>query len=44
MAISKILIVDDSATDRFYLTDLLEGAGYQVIALESGEACVEHRR
>ncbi|MBC7756162.1 MAG: response regulator [Bdellovibrio sp.] len=38
---SKILIVDDSATDRFYLTDLLEGAGYQVIALESGEACVE---
>lgn len=41
MAISKILIVDDSATDRFYLTDLLEGAGYQVIALESGEACVE---
>ncbi len=41
MAISKILIVDDSATDRFYLIDLLEGAGYQVIALESGEACVE---
>lgn len=41
MAISKILIVDDSATDRYYLTDLLEGAGYQVIALESGEACVE---
>ena len=41
MAISKILIVDDSATDRFYLTDLLEAEGYQVIALESGEACVE---
>lgn len=41
MAISKVLIVDDSATDRFYLTDLLEGMGYQVIALESGEACVE---
>jgi twitching motility two-component system response regulator PilH len=41
MAISKILIVDDSATDRFYLTDLLEEQGFQVIALESGEACVE---
>lgn len=41
MAISKILIVDDSATDRFYLTELLEGMGYQVVALESGEACVE---
>lgn len=41
MAVKKILIVDDSATDRFYLTDLLEGAGYEVVALESGEACVE---
>jgi twitching motility two-component system response regulator PilH len=41
MAINKILIVDDSATDRFYLTELLESEGYQVIALESGEACVE---
>ena len=41
MAISRVLIVDDSATDRFYLTELLEEEGYQVIALESGEACVE---
>ncbi|MES2580984.1 MAG: response regulator [Pseudomonadota bacterium] len=41
MAINKILIVDDSATDRFYLTELLEAEGYQVVALESGEACVE---
>lgn len=41
MAISKILIVDDSATDRFYLTDLLESEGYQVVGLESGEACIE---
>ena len=41
MAVSKVLVVDDSATDRFYLTELLESAGYQVVALESGEACVE---
>jgi len=41
MAIEKILIVDDSTTDRFYLTELLESEGYQVVALESGEACVE---
>ena len=42
MAISKILIVDDSATDRFYLTDILESEGYPSrCALESGEACVE---
>lgn len=41
MAINKILIVDDSATDRFYLAELLESDGYQVVSLESGEACVE---
>jgi len=41
MAINKILIVDDSATDRLYLTELLESEGYQVESLESGEACVE---
>jgi twitching motility two-component system response regulator PilH len=41
MAINKVLIVDDSATDRFYLTELLESLGYKVVVLESGEACVE---
>jgi twitching motility two-component system response regulator PilH len=41
MAINKILIVDDSATDRLYLTELLEAEGYQVVGLESGEACIE---
>lgn len=41
MAIIKVLIVDDSATDRFYLTELLESQGYKVVSLESGEACVE---
>ncbi len=41
MAIHKVLIVDDSATDRFYLTELLQAQGYTVISLESGEACVE---
>lgn len=41
MAVQKILIVDDSATDRVYLTEMLEDAGYDVEVLESGEACVE---
>lgn len=41
MAIQKILVVDDSATDRFYLTEMLEAGDYEVQALESGEACVE---
>ncbi|CAN4273539.1 CheY FOG, CheY-like receiver [Methylophilaceae bacterium] len=42
MEINKILIVDDSATDRFYLKELLESEGYKVVALESGESCVEN--
>lgn len=41
MLANKILIVDDSATDRFYLTEMLESLGYEVVPLESGEACVE---
>lgn len=41
MVVNKVLIVDDSATDRFYLNELLETAGFQVVSLESGEACVE---
>lgn len=40
MAIQKILVVDDSATDRFYLTEILEKAGFSVIAAENGEECL----
>ncbi|HSH54412.1 MAG TPA: response regulator [Methylotenera sp.] len=40
MAIQKILVVDDSATDRFFLTELLETAGFQVVGAESGEECL----
>ena len=39
MAIHKILIVDDSPTERFYLTDILARAGYEVTtAVNGGEA------
>ena len=41
MAIQHILVVDDSATDSFYLTDLLKTAGFEVSAVSSGEACLE---
>ena len=41
MIIKKVLIVDDSSTDRFFLNELLESTGFQVFSLESGEACVE---
>lgn len=40
MAIQTILVVDDSVTDRFFLTELLETSGYKVIGAESGEECL----
>lgn len=40
MAIQKILVVDDSATDRLYLTEMLEQAGFDVTTAENGEECL----
>lgn len=40
MAIQNILVVDDSSTDRFFLTELLETSGYTVTGAESGEECL----
>ena len=40
MAIEKILVVDDSATDRLYLTEMLQQAGFTVITAENGEECL----
>lgn len=40
MAIQTILVVDDSATDRFVLTEMLEKAGFSVITAENGEDCL----
>lgn len=37
MAINKILVVDDSPTERFFLNDMLSKHGYLVILAESGE-------
>lgn len=37
MPIRKILVVDDSPTERFFLTDLLRKQGYDVLTAESGE-------
>jgi twitching motility two-component system response regulator PilH len=40
MAIEKILVVDDSATDRLYLSEMLQQAGFTVITAENGEECL----
>jgi twitching motility two-component system response regulator PilH len=37
MAIQRILIVDDSPTERYYLSDILVRNGFQVTTAESGE-------
>lgn len=40
MAIKKILIVDDSPTERHVLSEMLTEAGYEVIASDSGEDAI----
>jgi twitching motility two-component system response regulator PilH len=37
MAIKKILIVDDSPTERHYLTEILVKGGFEVVTSDSGE-------
>jgi twitching motility two-component system response regulator PilH len=39
-SIRKILIVDDSATERHMLKDLLTKAGYDVVASDNGEDAI----
>jgi twitching motility two-component system response regulator PilH len=36
MPASKILVVDDSPTERFYIADLLAKRGYSVVTAENG--------
>lgn len=37
MPIKKILVVDDSPTERFAMTELLTKQGYQIVTAENGE-------
>lgn len=40
MVVKKILIVDDSPTERHFLGELLAKNGFQIFTLESGEEAV----
>lgn len=40
MPIKKILVVDDSPTERFALTEVLTANGYTVVIAENGEEAI----
>ena len=40
MALHKILVVDDSATERFFFAELLSKNGYEVVTAENGAEAV----
>ena len=44
MPVKKILIVDDSATERHALSEVLKANGYQVVTAETGEEGLEKAR
>jgi twitching motility two-component system response regulator PilH len=44
MPIKKIMVVDDSPTERAYLDSLLKKKGYEVLLVESGEAAIERAK
>ncbi|MGH8735833.1 MAG: response regulator [Burkholderiales bacterium] len=44
MPVKKILVADDSATDRQFLLESLSKLGYQVVLAESGEQAVDKAR
>jgi twitching motility two-component system response regulator PilH len=44
MPIKRILIVDDSPTERHILTQLLTGNGYEISTAESGDEGIERAK
>ena len=44
MGIKRILVVDDSATERHVLRDLLTKAGYEVVSSDNGEDAIVKAR
>ena len=44
MSIKKILVIDDSPTERHGLVEILNKGGYDIITAESGEEGIEKAR
>ena len=44
MPVKRILVVDDSATDRQFLLESLTRLGYQVLLAQSGEEAIAKTR
>jgi twitching motility two-component system response regulator PilH len=44
MAVKRILVVDDSPTERFFTVDVLNKAGYEVTTAENGEEGIARAR
>lgn len=44
MAINKVMVVDDSATERHVLGDILGKKGFLVVYAENGEKAVENAK
>jgi twitching motility two-component system response regulator PilH len=40
MPVKKILVVDDSPTDRQYIIESLKGKGFQIVTAENGEDAI----
>ena len=40
MPVKKILVVDDSPTDRQYMIEALKGKGFQIVTAENGEDAI----
>ena len=44
MAIKKIMVVDDSPTERAYMESVLKKRGYEVVVVDSGETAIERSK
>jgi len=44
MAIKKIMVVDDSPTERAFMDGFLKKRGYEVVLVDSGELAIERAK